>query len=195
MTGNLPGRGLSRLEVEAIAAFLANSAGVVDGIGRDVDDVDERGAGVLAGAARGGVVRIAGDPQVREAVAAGERHEQHNGASSEASSAEGRIHAITDVAGVADEVLVPSKAEIDVAGFGVRRFLDDGEEAGRDLMDGVRRETSERKAKAVVLERPGVEERGDERWRIRHGERIAEIGVAPFGYRIYCWQSRRRVLC
>lgn len=38
-------------QIEPVAAFLADAAGVVHGIGRNVDDVDEAGPGMFAGAA------------------------------------------------------------------------------------------------------------------------------------------------
>lgn len=61
------------IEVEAVTAFLADTAGVVDGLGRGVDNFDQVGASVLAGAARGEVVRVAGDPEMGKAVAARRR--------------------------------------------------------------------------------------------------------------------------
>jgi len=164
--------GLAGVQVEAVAAFLADAAIVVDGFGRDVDDVDEGSSGVLAGAAGGEIVGVAGYPEMGEAVAAGEGREQQNGAGGEAVSAKRLVNAVADVAGIAGEVLVPSEAEIDVAGFGAGGFIDDGEEAGRDLMDGVRGELGEGKTKGVVFEGAGIEGRGDEGRCVWHEERI-----------------------
>lgn len=111
-----------------------------------------------------------------EAVAARERFEKYDGARGEAMAAKRLVDTIADVAGVTGEVLVPSEADIDGSGFGVRGFVNDCEETGRDLMDWVRGEICDRETKIGVFEAAGVEGRGDECGRVGHGKRIADAG-------------------
>src|SRR5690348_11690734 len=106
-------------EIQPIPALPANAAGIIDRARREVDDLDEVRAGVFAGAAGGEVVGIAGDPEMGEAVAAGERLQKIHCTCGDMAAPEGLVHSVADVAGVLSEVLVPAEAEIDVAGFSV----------------------------------------------------------------------------
>src|SRR5215210_8603259 len=85
-------------EIEPVATLLAVAAGVERlGIG-DGDGVDELHPEPFTGAAGGGVVGVAGDPQRLQPVQAAQRQQQTAGALSEVAAARGRVDVVADVA-------------------------------------------------------------------------------------------------
>ncbi len=82
------------------------------------DDVDEFGSEALAGSAGSQIVWVAGDPEVSEAVGAGEGEEQAAGSFGKVVAAEGGVDVVADVAGVGFDVEVVFSAEADGADGG-----------------------------------------------------------------------------
>jgi hypothetical protein len=91
------------------------AAAVDDATLRDIDDLDEAGAGELAGAAGREVFGIAGEPKRIEPVLAGQRHQQTHRTCCVVMAAICSVDVEADVSGIALDMPVRLEAQIDLA--------------------------------------------------------------------------------
>jgi hypothetical protein len=124
------------LKIETVTTLLTFSAFVHIGILWQVHDLDQPGSGKLAGFSGGDIVRVTGNPQLRQSMTSGEGQQQSASPGSVMVSPMFWMNAVTEMPGVHDQVESFSDPQLDATDFFTLPGLFHFELIGRHIVHG-----------------------------------------------------------